>query len=257
MAVVVSPLGEPGLCLSFHAAGRSAVRPAGAVRHIELAVFLGTIASIPTLVRALDPQASGRRTWVAIFLFPGIFLYDGNLHVGADHMAALWCIPLALTFLRVWRSWTVRNAVLFGAITGAVIFAKYSAWSMRLFPSCAFLLRAAWLGYRRLRGGQQRVLPALLSCGAMVFLISAPFWLKNWIAYGDPLYPVFYRHLNVHPWTSESAGSFKTFCSFQSPPAPSWDGVKMPSWRPSRFPSSQTTGGRTPATFPCSARSSH
>ena len=194
--------------------------------HIELAVFLATIASIPTLVRALDPRASGRRTWAAIFLFPGIFLYDSNLHVGADHMAALWCIPLALTFLRVWRSWSVRDAVVFGAITGAVIFAKYSAWSMLLFPSCAFLVRAAWLGIRRLRGSQQRVLPALLSCGAMVFLISTPFWLKNWIAYGDPLYPVFYGHLNVHPWTPESPGSFKIFVSFQSPPAPGWEGVK-------------------------------
>jgi hypothetical protein len=194
--------------------------------HIELAVFLFTLASIPTLVRALDPEASGRRTWVAPFLFPGIFLYDSNLHVGADHMAALWCIPLALTFLRVWRSWTVRDAILFGAVTGAVIFAKYSAWSMLIFPSLAFLARAAWLALRRPPSPRRPVLPALLTCGAMVFLVSAPFWLKNWVAYGDPLYPVFYRHLHDHPWTPESPGSFAIFCSFQSPPSPGWTGVK-------------------------------
>lgn len=194
--------------------------------HIELAVFLATLASIPPLVRTLDPQSSGRRTWAAIFLFPGIFLYDSNLHVGADHMAALWSIPLALAFIRVWRSWSVHDAMLFGALTGAVILSKYSAWSMLIFPSSAFLMRGAWLGIRRLRGSRQQVLPALSACGALVFLVSAPFWLKNWLWYGDPLYPVFYRHLHVHPWTPESPGSFDIFASFQSPPSPGWAGVK-------------------------------
>jgi hypothetical protein len=194
--------------------------------HLELAVFLATIASIPSLVRALDPEASGRRTWVAIFLFPGIFLYDSNLHAGADHMAALWCIPLVLALIRVWRSWAVRDAVLFGALTGAVLLSKYSAWSMLLFPACAFLVRAVWLGIRRLRGGGRPVLAALLLCGAAVLLVSAPHWLKNWIWYGDPLYPVFYRHLDVHPWTAESPGRFATFLSFTSPPAPGWAGIK-------------------------------
>jgi hypothetical protein len=194
--------------------------------HLEMAVFLATIASIPALVRALDPHASGRRTWVAIFLFPGIFLYDGNLHAGADHMAALWCIPLALAFIRVWRSWAVRDAILFGALTGAVLLSKYSAWSMLLFPSCAFLVRAAWLGVRRLRGSRQPVLAALLLCGAAVLVVSAPHWLKNWVWYGDPLYPVFYRHLNVHPWTAESPGSFDLFLSFTTRPKPGWEGWK-------------------------------
>ena len=58
--------------------------------HLELAVFLATIASIPTLVRTLVKDASGRGTWVTIFLFPGIFLYDGNLHAGACG-AFPWC----------------------------------------------------------------------------------------------------------------------------------------------------------------------
>jgi hypothetical protein len=194
--------------------------------HLEMAVFLATLASIPPLVRALDPQATGRRTWVAIFLFPGIFLYDGNLHAGADHMAALWCIPLALAFIRVWRSWAVRDAILFGVLTAAVILSKYSAWSMLLFPSAAFLVRAAWLGVRRLRGGSQPVLAALLLCGAAVLLVSAPHWLKNWVWYGDPLYPVFYRTLDVHPWTPEAPGSFDIFLSFTTRPKPGWEGWK-------------------------------
>jgi hypothetical protein len=194
--------------------------------HLEVAVFLATIASIPSLVRALDPEASGRRTWVAIFLFPGIFLYDGNLHAGADHLAALWCIPLALAFLRLWRTWTVRDALLFGSLTGAVLISKYSAWSMLIFPTLAFFVRAAWLGLRRLRGGGQPVVTAFLLCGAAVLIVSAPHWLKNWVWYGDPLYPVFYRQLPVHPWSPEAPGSFKIFMSFTFPPKPGWEGVK-------------------------------
>ena len=50
-----------------------------------------------------------RLTWIAMFLFPGIFLYDSNLHAGADHIAALFCIPLVLALLRVWRSWTTAQ----------------------------------------------------------------------------------------------------------------------------------------------------
>ena len=194
--------------------------------HMELAVFLVTIASIPALVRTLVPGATGRKSWAAIFLFPGIFLYDGNLHVGADHMAALWCIPLVLALVRVWRSWAVRDGILFGALAAAVVLSKYSAWGVVVFPACLFLVRAGWLTWRRVRGSQQRVLGTLLGCGATALVLSAPHWLKNWIWYGDPLYPVLYRWLNVHPWTADSPASLRVFMSFQFPPSPGWQGVK-------------------------------
>jgi hypothetical protein len=194
--------------------------------HLELAVFLATIASIPTLVRTLVPNTSARRTWVTIFLFPGIFLYDGNLHAGADHMAALWCIPLVLTLVRVWTSWAVRDGILFGAMAAAVVLSKYSAWGILLFPAILFLIRAGWLTWRRLRGSQQPVWGTLLACAAASLLLSAPHWLKNWMWYGDPLFPVLHRWLNVHPWSAESPSLWRVFMSFQFPPSPGWQGVK-------------------------------
>jgi hypothetical protein len=194
--------------------------------HLELAVFLATIASIPTLVRTLVPDASARGTWVTIFLFPGIFLYDGNLHAGADHMAALWCIPLVLTLVRVWKSWAVRDGILFGAMAAAVVLSKYSAWGILMFPAILFLSRAGWLTWRRLRGGQQPVWGTLLACTAASLLLSAPHWLKNWMWYGDPLFPVLYRWLHVHPWSAESPSLWRVFMSFQFPPSPGWQGVK-------------------------------
>lgn len=194
--------------------------------HIELAVFLGTIASIPALVRMFVPGASARLTWVAIFLFPGIFLHDGNLAAGADHMAAVWSIPLVLTLARVWRTWAVRDAVLFGALAGAALLAKYSAWAMVILPGLLFAIRAAWLAWRRLRGDDKPVLASFAAGVATILLTSAPHWLKNWICYGDPVYPILYKHLRVHPWSADSAATFRTFVSFTFPPAPGWQGVK-------------------------------
>lgn len=193
--------------------------------HLELAVFLATIASIPALVRMLIPGTSARLAWVAIFLFPGIFLYDGNLHAGADHMAALWCIPLALALARLWRTWSVRDGVLVGAFAAAILLSKYSAWGL-LFPAAFLVLvRAGMLALRRLRGAPVRVLPAFVACGACALALSTPHWLKNWIWYGDPLFPILYKWLKVHPWAAESPASFRLFVSFTFPPAPGWKGV--------------------------------
>jgi hypothetical protein len=194
--------------------------------HIEFAVFLATIASIPTLVRTFVPDASARLTWVSIFLFPGIFLYDGNLNCGADHMAAVWSIPLVLTLMRVWRTWAVRDAVLFGAFAGAALLAKYSAWAMLFLPGILFVVRAGWLAWRRVRGSDRPVLATFAAGATTILLTSAPHWLKNWIWYGDPVYPILYKHLHVHPWQPDSAASFRTFVSFTFPPAPGWQGVK-------------------------------
>jgi len=194
--------------------------------HLEFAVVLATIASIPTFVRTLVPGVSARGTWVTIFLFPSIFLYDGNLHAGADHMAALWCIPVALAMVRVWTSWAVRDGLLFGAFVAATMLSKYSAWGVPVFPFCLFLVRAGWLAWRRFRGGRQPFLATLLACTTTILLLSTPHWLKNWIWYGDPLYPVLYRWLHVHPWSAESPASLRVFMSFQTPPSPGWQGVK-------------------------------
>jgi hypothetical protein len=194
--------------------------------HLELAVFLATIASIPALVRLFLPGASARMAWAAVFLFPGIFLYDGNLHAGADHMAALWCIPLALALVRLWSTWSVRDGVLLGAFTAAILLSKYSAWGILFFAGGLVVVRTVWLSIRRLRGGQVKVLPAFVAAGATSLVLSAPHWLKNWICYGDPLFPILYKSLHVHPWSSESPASFRLFVSFTFPPAPGWQGVK-------------------------------
>lgn len=197
--------------------------------HLEFVVFLATIASIPVLVRQLAPQVEGRGTWAAIFLFPGILLYDSNLAGAADHLAALWCIPVVLTLIRVWRRWDVTEALLFGAFMGAGMASKYSAWAMLVFPGVLFLTRAAWLTLGRITGRDRtsrRLLPPFLVVIGMTLLISAQFWLRNWICYGDPMYPLLHDVLPSKYWSPEASASFSVFKGFALPPAPGWQGVR-------------------------------
>lgn len=221
--------------------------------HLEFVVFVGTIASIPTLVRQLVPNVRAEGAWAAMFLFPAIFLYDGNLCAGADHIAALWCMPVVLTLLRVWRRWQVRDALLFGLFMAAGVTAKFSAWSMLILPGLLFLARASWLaGASLARRRGSAALPAAMrsesqseprtgsgsvwqptsllapvgACAAALLALSAQYWLRNWVWYGDPLYPVLHEHLRVRPWSPEAAASYRLFKSFTFPPAPGWQGVQ-------------------------------
>jgi hypothetical protein len=196
--------------------------------HIEFVTFVATLASIPVLVRQLVPKATGRGAWAALFLFPGIFLYDSNLAGAADHIAALICIPLTISLIRFWKSWSTRDGILFGVFMAAGLVAKYSVWSMLFFPGIVFVVRALWLVVRRFTSPTAPRLPILLPfvvTGAVMLLLSGQHWLKNWIFYGDPLYPVLYAHLPLHPWNAESPASYDIIRSFTFPPRPGVDGV--------------------------------
>ncbi|MEP6652155.1 MAG: hypothetical protein ABJA82_02290 [Myxococcales bacterium] len=197
--------------------------------HLEFVIFLATIASIPVLVRQLAPEVEGRGAWAAIFLFPGVFLYDSNLAGAADHIAALWCIPITITLLRLWRRWEITEAILFGAFMGAGMASKYSAWAMLIFPGLLFWARAAGLVFERVTGRDRtsrRLLPPFLVVIGMMLVISAQFWLRNWICYGDPMYPLLHDHLSSKYWSPEASASFRVYKSFAFPPAAGWQGVR-------------------------------
>jgi hypothetical protein len=184
--------------------------------HLELVVFLATIASIPSLVRKLIPDASARGTWVTIFLFPGIFLYDSNLNVGADHIAALWAIPMMLTVLRLWNRWQRNDCLLFAIFVSGAALTKYSALCIIVPSVLALLLRALYLTFEfKSVSPAQRFRPLLMVgvIGLLGLLLTTPHWLKNWIWYGDPLYPVLNKWLRVHPWNSDSPAQFQLFCN--------------------------------------------
>lgn len=173
-----------------------------ACAHMEFVVFLATLACLPVVVRHLVPRARAASSWVAMFLFPCIVVYDAGLHSANDHIAAFWALPLWVALYRSWREFEPGRLALFAVAAAGALLTKYQCASLVLAPALALIGRAVWLGlrHRSLLWGRRLALTVLLG---VVF--TAPHWLKNWIWFGDPLFPALHAYLNVHPWYPRAA----------------------------------------------------
>lgn len=180
--------------------------------HIEFMIFaVTTMLGIPAMVRRLIPDADPKLVWVARFLFPGVFLYDSNLSIGADHIAAVFAIPIFLTTEDLIRSgFQIRKAVLVGMMTAGILLTKETAAAVTI-PSAAVALvaAAAWYAYRMRSSSASRwvrfrFVPAALAIMVTGLVVSSPLWLKNILWYGDPLYPNFHQYFTPRPWSADS-----------------------------------------------------
>ncbi|HEX7672494.1 MAG TPA: hypothetical protein VF395_23030, partial [Polyangiaceae bacterium] len=189
--------------------------PAGIVHrvelcaHLEFVVFVMTIAATPALVRRILPGVRLPLAWAGFFLFPGLLVYDSNLSVGADHIAAVFAPAGLLALYPALRTVGFRHAALVGALAAGAALTKYSAFSVAVPLVGAIVLRAAWLAQR---GAHVR--RALTSIGAVVLAFAvlwSPHWLKNLLWYGDPAYPILHHWFLPHPWTSQAESYFRIF----------------------------------------------
>jgi hypothetical protein len=183
--------------------------------HLEFACFLGTLAGIPPLVRHLVPGARARVAWVALFLFPAIFLYDASLVVAADHVAALFSVPAYLCMTWAWRELKPGACLLLAVQLCGLVMTKYTAGAVVVFPVLAVFVRSLmllWSSLRKRTASRNWLYgPLVATLGGL--LLSAPHWLKNLLWYGDPFYPVLHRHLEVRPWTPDGAQIFRVYQS--------------------------------------------
>jgi hypothetical protein len=168
-----------------------------ACAHMEYVLFAATLFSLPVLVRWLVPRSRSWGAWVAMFLFPAIFVYDAGLHSANDHIAAFWGVPIWLALRRAWPRLEPRAMALFAVAASGALMTKYQAFGLILAPSLALCVRGAWLGWRRSGAPWWQGLGTALG---VALLITAPHWLKNWIWYGDPLFPALYKQLTLRPF---------------------------------------------------------
>ena len=166
--------------------------------HIEFVIFLLTLAGIPVLVYRLVPGARTSETWVAMFLFPSLFIYDASLHTGNDHIAAFWAVPIFLALRRAYATMSPRHLTLVSLGAAGAILTKYQAASLVVAPAVAILFRGIYLLIRRRKETTAFVGPVV--CLVTVLLFTSPHWLKNLLWYGDPLYPALHKHLALRPW---------------------------------------------------------
>ncbi len=157
--------------------------------HLEFVLLLATLGAISALANRLISGGRARFAGAALFVFPAIFSYDSNLNGGADHVLAFWAAPLGLVLLRYLSSTDLRHALVLGLVLGGAVLTKLQA--VYFVVPVALVLGAQFLLRRRFK-------PLLLAAGTTL-AVSSPFWLKNWIAYGDPLYPNLFRWFHDHP----------------------------------------------------------
>ncbi|HKO94245.1 MAG TPA: hypothetical protein VJU61_23990, partial [Polyangiaceae bacterium] len=180
--------------------------------HLEFLAFTFTLLGIPVLVRRLLGGCGYGLSWVVRLLFPGVFLYDSGLAGGADHLAAFWAIPVFLCFLRAYERVELRRCLLLAACLAGALLTKYSAASLAIFPCVALLFRAATLAFRE-RRAPAGLLPLrnLALTAAAGLALTAPHWLKNWIWYHDPVYPLAFELFSPRPWTVDTVDRFVHF----------------------------------------------
>jgi hypothetical protein len=194
--------------------------------HVELATVLGTLAGIPALARALDPELSrgaSRVAWVALFFSPSIFVYDTAVLGGADHIAALWSAPVLLTWLQARARRDLQSWALFGLLLGGVI-AKYTAmfWVAPVVVAVAI----DWglnLGLRRL---VVRVWGPLVAAGAGLAVTSV-YWARNWVWYHNPIYPMGGKVFGNTPWSVDAEYHLHRFSTENTFVTPGTAGNKL------------------------------
>lgn len=165
--------------------------------HLEFALFVATVFSVPLLVEGLLHGRGARGTWAVFFLFPGLFLYDSSLGLAADHVLAFWAAPLALALLRFLEE--PRNPAR-GTLTGLMLagagLTKYQSMYLLIPAGLAILFavfRELWRNQRasvseRRNIGRIFAAPGALALAAM--FATAPHWLANVVWYGNPIYPM-------------------------------------------------------------------
>ena len=193
--------------------------------HMELTCFLWTLATIPPAVRLLVPGTRAGAAWAARFLFPGVLLYDSSLAGGADHIAALFALPIFILVLRSVPSLAPGRLGLLGLMMAGAAMAKLTA-AMLLVPGPVLVI-AIVLIWRTVR--ERRISwkgPA--AAAAVALSATAFFWLRNWISYGDPLYPSLHAHLALRPWSQDAATLFEWGYKDYSwwRPSGDWESIK-------------------------------
>lgn len=168
--------------------------------HLELALFVVTLASVPVLAARLLPGRRLPLAWLALFAFPELFCYDSMLSGGADHVTAVFAVPLFLALLRALPALEPRACTLLGLVCAAVLSTKYTAYCLLLLPLAALAVRSVPLLLAARGQERWRLLRGPLLAALLVLVLWAPHWLKNWIWYGDPVYPFLHAYLPVEPW---------------------------------------------------------
>jgi hypothetical protein len=187
----------------FCAPGAGTFEGVTSASHIEFVLFLSTLSGVTLLVRRLLKQPRLRFAGAAVFLYPGVVVYDSNLITGADHVLAFWGPPIALAAIFALRTPDIRQHMLLACMVAGAALTKYQALYLLAPLTLALLTRAM---------SARRFVP-LLVFGGVALVLTAPHWLKNLLYYGDPLYPLLNAYFTPEPFHDGAGELFRRIYS--------------------------------------------
>lgn len=150
------------------------------VSHLEFVFLLATLGSVGVLVRRISGRGRFPYAGAALFLFPGIFVYDSNLIGAADHVLAFFVPPLGVALFSFLRKRSDASAIVLGLLLSACALTK--SQGIYFVPFAALCALYVMLRHRTFR--------APLVLAAVALAATSPHWLKNYLWYGDPVYPL-------------------------------------------------------------------
>ena len=157
-----------------------------------------SVASVAALSRALHARASGLLAAVAFATMPTVTLLAGWAYV--DLGVVFFIVLSMLCYLR-WRAreetaWLFLSALFAGSAAGS----KYTAGFQGLLLVLA-VFYSSLRGQKPLRQASKNAIGVAFVVG----LVACPWWIKNVVYTGNPLYPFCYSIFGGEGWDSERA----------------------------------------------------
>ena len=144
---------------------------------------------------------------LAMLLFasiPSVFAVSHTAY--NDLFVAFFTLAAVYAYLR-WSETGLRNwIILCGIFTGSAAACKYTALMMAPLGVLGILLSS-----NRSKTDTRQVFFQLASYILALAVVGCPFYLKNWIMTGNPVYPFFYDIFGGRGWDSDQARVYDTF----------------------------------------------
>ena len=158
--------------------------------------LLGAVGIAAALRRIASPLA-GHAGALIYYAWPGVTYYAATGHIEVAQqfytILALWAFALSLESYRcaLWR-------VLCGVSIGLAIGVKYPSALFLLIPLVAGVFGLGWWETRKPAVAVKRAVLVFL----VAMLVAAPWFVRNAINTGNPVYPLLYRVFGGANWSS-------------------------------------------------------
>ena len=138
------------------------------------------------------------------FTIPSVFI---NAHIAyCDLILAFYTFVTLYAFINWFNTKQTPWLVLCAVFSGVAMSIKYGGLS---FPFIG-ILGVLW-ACRKNRIASKKAVRLLSLYILFTFITGSPFYLKNWVMTGNPLYPLFYQVFGGKGWSTEQAAYYDIF----------------------------------------------